>query len=237
MSEVKRSITDDLSDIETKKLELPNYFDTFGEIESCACLNWRFDLHRDVESQFFDMGRGYFETALELIGKCLAENRDKKANIWIFPIMFHVVHGIEIYLKGLNSLYKIHTILNGTGDIQKSKIEGKHDIRQLCQVAIKQLRHTKNHELIDEMLFVQKFIDILYANTDDMTFARYPINSKKDAHFYVKSSENVAINLNVLRQWVKRLFSILDNITSYIDWQIETLKDMSSEMLSNMDYY
>lgn len=102
---------------------------------------------------------------------------------------------------------------------------------------MKQLRDTKNTELIDEMLFVQRFIDILYENTDDMTFARYPINSKKDAHFFVKLSKNGVVNLNVLRQWVKRLFSILDGITGYIDWQVETLKDMRSEMLSNMDYY
>lgn len=237
MKEIERFITDDLSDIETKDLDLPNYFDSFAEIESCAYLNWRFDSHRDIESQFFDMGKGYFETALALIEKCLSDNRDKKADIWIFPIMFSIVHGIEIYLKGFNSLYRIHTKLYDTGDIQESKIEGKHDIHQLCQVATKQLRDTKNTELIDEMLFVQEFIDILYANTDDMTFARYPINSKKDAHFFVKSSRNVVVNLNVLRQWVKRLFSILDGITGYIDWQVETLKDMRSEMLSNMDYY
>jgi len=237
MSEEKRLITDDLIDIDTKNLDLPDYFCTFGDIESCAYLNWRFDLHRDLESQFFDMGKGYFQTALELIDKCLSENRDKKADVWIFPIMFNVVHGIEIYLKGFNSLYRIHTKLHNCGDIQESKIEGKHDIRQLCQVAVKQLRDTKNTELVDEMLFVQKFIDILYANTGDMTFARYPIDSKKNAHFYVTSTKNVVINLNVLRQWVERIFSILDGVTGYIDWQVEELKDMRYEMLSNMDYY
>ena len=237
MKDTERCITDDLDDIDTQELELPNFFDDSVDIDAGAYLNWRFDINRDLESQFFDMGKGYFQTALELIEKCLSDNSDKKSDIWIFPIMFNIVHGIEIYLKGFNSLYQIHTELQATGYVQESKIEGNHDIRQLCQVAMKRLRDTNNTELKDELLFVKKFIDILYANTDDMTFARYPVNSKKEAHFYAKSSNNVVVDLNVLRQWVKRLFIILEGITGYIDWQVEELKDMSSEALIDIGYY
>ena len=107
MSE-QRSITDDLSDIETKELihSLPNFFDFTGNITRTAYLNWRFAFTRDLENQFYDMAKGYFETSLALVDNCLCDNTGHKADIWIFPIMFNVVHGIEVYLKGFNSQYK-----------------------------------------------------------------------------------------------------------------------------------
>lgn len=130
-----RYITDDLSDIDTKVLmnELPSYFGSFGDITSTVFLNWRFDIYEDVEGQFFIMAEGYFETSIELINNCIADNRSKKADIWIFPIMFNIVHGIEIYLKGFNSLYRIHTDLKNEDEPQESKIEGKHDIRSYAK--------------------------------------------------------------------------------------------------------
>lgn len=234
-----RCITDDLSDIPSKELivSLPNYFNFSRNIETTAYLNWRFDLNRDLEKKFFDMAKGYFETSIALIEQCLADNRDKKADIWIFPILFNVVHGIEVYLKGFNSLYRIHMDLQNYDDPRNSKIEGKHDIRQLCQIAVKLLCDTKNEELLDEMLFVQRFIDILYQNTEDMSFARYPITAKKENQFYIEAEGNVTIDLNVLRQWVLRIANILDNVTSYIDYQVDQMQEWRSEMLSCIDRY
>ena len=234
-----RYIIDDLSDIDSKELmdALPNYFDFTGNIPTTAYLNWRFDFSRDVESKFFDMAEGYLATSVALIEKCLEDNRDKKADTWIFPILFNVVHGIEVYLKGFNSLYRIHMDLHNEDDPHDSKIEGKHDIRQLCQIAVKLLRDSKHTELLDEMLFVQKFIDILYQNTDDMTFARYPITAKKENHFYVEAKGNVTIDLHALRQWVLRIATILDNVTGYVDYQVEQMQEWRSEMMSYFDGY
>jgi hypothetical protein len=94
----QRYITDDLSDIETSELmkNLPNYFEFTGDVQKTAYLNWRFDFNRDLENQFYDMAKGYFETSLALIDNCLSDNSMHKADIWIFPIMFNVVHGIEV---------------------------------------------------------------------------------------------------------------------------------------------
>ena len=136
-----------------------------------------------------------------------------------------------MYLKGFNSLYPILCALEKTGELEDSRIQGKHDIRQLCQVSIKLLRDSKNKEILDEMLFVQKFIEILYENTDDMTFARYPVTSKKENHFYVDAEQNVTIDLNVLRQWVLRLFRVLDTVTGYIYYQTEQLKEWRADTL------
>lgn len=233
MTKNPRAITDDMSDVGTQELSnsLPSFFSFLGDVEHTAYLNWRFDYHDDVESQFFSMGKGYFETSIALVEQCIADNRRKRADIWIFPILFNVVHGIELYLKGFNSLYQVFTELEETGELLESKIEGKHDIRQLCQVAIKRLRKNADPEIIEEMMFVKTFIEILYQNTNDMTFARYPITSKKENHFYVGTHENVTIDLNVLRQWILRLSSVLENVTGYISYLTDQLKDMRADML------
>lgn len=229
-----KMITDDLSDIETSELlsVLPSYFSFSGDIRHTAYLNWRFAINDGVEQQFFSMGEGYFETSLALIEQCITDNRGNRADIWIFPILFNVVHGIEVYLKGFNSLYPICLELEESGEIKESKIEGKHDIKQLCQVAMKQLKQNGDKEIFCEMLFVKQFIDILYQNTDDMTFARYPITAKKDNQFYTDSPQNVTIDLNVLRQWVLRVFQILNNTTEYISYKTDQMKEMRADMLS-----
>lgn len=229
--EEQRYITDDLSDIETSKLmdSLPNYFEFTGDMQRTAYLNWRFEFNRDLENQFYDMAQGYFETSLSLIENCLSNNSGHKADIWIFPIMFNVVHGIEVYLKGFNSQYRILAKLQ-RDEYQATKIEGKHDIRQLCQVAISLVKDNNNKDLLVELTFIKRFIDILYTNTDDMTFARYPVTSKGEQHFYVKEKNNVTIDLDVFRQWVIRVFHILDSCTGFIDIQIDQILEWKYEM-------
>ena len=128
-------------------------------------------------------------------------------------------------------MYSILKKLEQDG-LQESKIEGKHNIIQICQVTIKQLRKTKNNELLDEMLFVQQFIIFLYEKTNDMTFARYPVSSNGRKQFYVEKLENITIDLDVFRQWILRVFAILDSCTGFVDFNVEQIKDWRAELLS-----
>ena len=222
----ERNITDDLSDIETPVLikTLPNYFAFSGDIFNTAYLTWRFDASRDVEIKFYEMGKAYFDTSLALIDICLDDNHDKKADTWIFPIMFHLVHGIEVYLKGFISQYRIFAKLKKQ-EHQESTIEGQHDIDQLCDVALSLIVKNKDKDLLPEFRFVQRFIKILYVNTADMTFARYPLTTENSNQFYVSKDENITIDLNVLKAWVVRIFHILDTSTGFIDYQIDEIKE------------
>ena len=149
--------------LDTKSLMnvIPNYFDSTGNVEKSAYLNWRFDFMRDTENQFYEMGKAYFETAIALIDICLSNNKDKKADIWIFPILFNIVHGTEIYLKGFNSQIRILDKIEKQ-EYQESKIEGKHNISQLCQTAISLIKKSSHKDLLSEFKFVKKFIDVLY---------------------------------------------------------------------------
>lgn len=225
MDEV-RKITDDFSDIDTTDLlqSLPNYFEFSGDILNSAYLTWRFDAKRDVEIKFYELGKAYFTTAFLLIDTCLANNRDKKADTWIFPIMFHIVHGIEVYLKGFLSQYAILTKLK-TKEYQASDTKKGHEINDLCDDVLDLLLINDDKVLHAEYTFVRKFIEILYENTNDMTFARYPKKNNKTDHFYVSQTGNITIDLNVFKAWVVRVFQIVDSSTGFIDFQIDELKE------------
>lgn len=236
--EEERNITDDLSDIPTTELikSLPNYFIFNGNPYRTAYLNWRFDFIKDTENQFFDMAEGYFEAAIALLDNCIADNNSHKADVWIFPIMFSVIHGIEVYLKGTNSMYGVLQKLDQY-EYQESKIEGNHDIQQLCQITIKHIRDTKNKKFLDEMLFVQQFIAFLYENTNDMTFTRYPVSSDGKKQFYAEKFENITIDLDVFRQWILRVFSILDSCSGYLSFEVGETKQWRAEMLNEYGGY
>ena len=230
--------------------ELPNYFDYNIDIEKNAYLNWRFSGFKDIESQFYELGKSYFETAIFLLERCLEDNSDKKSDAWIFPILFNTVHGIEVYLKGFNSQIQRLVSIEFRQEIKHFNIEGNHDIKQLCQISIskfseyvnkssnidKKSDDTKNKE--KELKFVLKFIELLYEKTNDMSAMRYPIDKKnKERQFYndVFNFDNIVIDLQIYKVWIYKVFSILENITGFIDWAVGELEGIYYEC-RNRDY-
>lgn len=203
--------------------EMPNFFDD-TYISGAAYLNWRIHPHQDIETQFFNLAEGYFEVAISLIKQCIENNESRRADIWIFPILFNIVHGIELYLKGFNSLYTKYMALNEESELIDSKIEGTHDILQLCETALSKIKQDEEKEFFNELKFVKKFIKHIYDNTEDMAFARYPINKKKDKQFYV-SNQNVVINLNYLLCWVIKVKDILETICFALDCSTSELRE------------
>gem|GEM_PF-6152347 len=63
-------------------------------------LNWRF-FKQDSPKSFLTLGEGYIKSSIELIAHVIENNHDKRADIFIFPILHNFNHGIELYLKGL----------------------------------------------------------------------------------------------------------------------------------------
>lgn len=208
--------------------ELPNYFKFQGNMGQRAYLNWRFDAHEKNETHFFNIAEGYFDVAINLIAQCLEDNSDKKADIWIFPIMFNFVHGIEIYLKAFNSLFPMYLRLNEHGEYGESKIEGNHDILQLCNTALAKIKNSKEKEFLRDFEFVKKFIEILYDNTNDMSFTRYSISKNKERHFYV-SDKNITIDLPTFFKWTAKIYGILKNSCFCISCAVEELEGYKAE--------
>lgn len=177
-------------------------------------------------SQFVVLGKAFFSAGFNLIQQCLNDNRDKKADSWIFPIMFNIVHGIEVYLKAINAALSVCV------NKQRGIAEGGHDIKGLCCVAIKLLIEYKTINKCDttDQMFqgikvVEKFIENIYKKTDDMTFARYPLAKNKKGHFYIQTVKNEVIDLELLEEQIIYVFRMLEFIYDMPELDIE------------MDYY
>lgn len=185
-------------------------------INKNAYLNWRVSKGEDVGIQFWCLAEGYFESAISLIDICLKDNLDKKADIYIFPILFNIVQGTELSLKAI--IDYLYIILK-----EQHKLMGGHNIKQLSQEAMSRFIEFKQQdgskeieECITALQLAQKFIENIYDKTDDMAFARYPIDSKKQEMFYTATHENVVVDLEILREQSAYVFSMLDFIIDTI---------------------
>ena len=113
---------------------MESFFRANRDIRKNAYLNWRMVRQGDWGSEFLVLAEGYFNSAYHLLDICLKDNADKKADIIIFPILFNIVHGIELSLKAINCY--LNMILK---DWYEQKIEGGHNIKQLSDDAIKKV--------------------------------------------------------------------------------------------------
>ena len=155
----------------------------------------------------------------------------KKADSWIFPILFNIIHGTELYLKAINS------VLSAILGKKRSITEGGHDLRGLCGTARNLVIEYKNSNknITTEQMFtaikvVERFIDNIYAKTDDMTFARYPMDKDKNGHFYIQNLENEVVDLVLLRDQISTVYHMLefayDMPVLEIEMNAEAMKDL-----------
>ena len=204
--------------------KMKSFFCQGRTINTTSYMNWR--ISKDDGMSFWSLAEGYFETADALISKCLEDNLDKKADIFIFPILFNIVHAVELSLKAINDYLNI--IL-----YDKAKIEGGHDIKQLSDVTLKLFRKFKEKEnsaevaeSITAIKLVKKFIDNIFEKTNDMAFARYPINSKKEDMFYNATLQNVMVDMELLQEQLAYVATMLDFVFDCLCRYIECIQEM-----------
>jgi len=231
--------------------KLKDFFDDDSAgLRQYSFLNWRFSPHDSIEMQFCNLAEGYFEVANNLIEQCLNNNNDRKADIWIFPILFNVVHAIELYLKSINSMYPKYYKLKGfdfMDEIPESKIEGDHNIKQMCETAISKVRNDsdRDKDLYKALKEVLQFINIIYKYSDDVAFTRYPLpkdaKSELNKEYFYVSHQNITINMIELQKWVKKISENLDHITGFLIDMIEELNDYRNEVIDDVvpqeEYY
>ena len=204
--------------------KMKSFFCQGRTINTTSYMNWR--ISKDDGTSFWILAEGYFETADILIEKCLEDNSDKKADIFIFPILFDIVHAVELSLKAINDYLSI--ILH-----DEAKIEGGHNIKQLSDVTLKLFQEFKKKDNSNEIVesitaikLVKQFIANIFEKTDDMAFARYPINSKKEDMFYAASSENVVVDMELLKEQLSYVATMLDFVFDFLYRYIEYLQEM-----------
>ena len=210
--------TIDFSDFNTEDVEqyaqkMDSIFQYNQNVEKTAYLNWRSNKYTNQRRQLVVMGDNFFSSAYNLLQQCINDNGDKKADSWIFPIMFNIVHGIEIYLKAIN------VILNIVLNEQNQAIQGGHNIKQIYKTSKNIILKNKNkskNETTDQMWtaikVIENFIENIYIKTDDMTFARYPMDKNKNGHFYIQALDNSVIDMELLEKQMVIVYKMLEFI-------------------------
>ena len=52
----------------------------------------------------------------------------------------------------------------------------------------------------------------IYIKTDDMTFARYPMDKNKNGHFYIQALDNSVIDMELLEKQMVIVYKMLEFI-------------------------
>lgn len=153
---------EDLNDID---LICP-IFNNIKNVEQSSYLNWRMDTNTLEDEDFYNMAEGFLQCANCLTKICLQNNADKKADIWIFPILFNIYHSMELFLKAILFLL--------IKDIPKI-----HNLNNLLNKVLNNDFIKENNEKIQkEINFISDIINDLFKGKDDFYF-RYPYMKKK----------------------------------------------------------
>ena len=189
-----------------------------------AFVNWR-TVSGEGPDNLIVLGNGFFDSSLILLTHAIENNWCKIADSIIFPIIHNVNHAIELHLKAIE--YSINNLLNN-GKI----FSGGHDILQLFQTIIAKIELLEGRKISNEFNRTSEIL-VNYAkeiylkvdnvkNSQKLEFARYPVTpDKRDAHFYVKSSENVEIDLVNYKVIVEGIKDVLRQMIDQFHYQYE----------------
>lgn len=207
-----------------KDENLEPIFSRNTDVNKTAFLNWRMAEGEDTLNMA-NLADGYFKSAISLLKMCLEDNDDKKADIYIFPVMAIANHGIELYLKTL--IWIFNTLLQ----IDR-KIEGRHDLKQLYQTltakiqAYRRAIYLKEFKVESKVLkeYIEELSKVVGSTEkrDKMDFARYHLTNNYENHFYVENTKNIELDLeNYLSkiQLIHTVFQGMYNQLIYVEME------------------
>jgi hypothetical protein len=195
-----------------------------SDINKTAYINWRTSHHDHIYNMIV-IADGFMDSALQLTKDVIDDNKGKRADIFIYPILFNANHAIELYLKAIT--WTLNIVLN-----KPSKIEGQHDIRQIFQTVRARVDEfetdkkqrinfrnlVKNLELYIEELFGK--IQTSNNHKDNMDFSRYPFDQKYTPHFYINDFDNVVVDLENFYERFTEIGNSLKSISRYYLYDI-----------------
>ncbi|MCH6233945.1 hypothetical protein [Cognataquiflexum rubidum] len=192
------------------------------DINKTAFVNWRTSKNEDIQNMLV-LAEGFLTSSIELAKVALASNKDKKADIMIFPILTNANHGIELYLKSL--VWTLNKLLKSENKIE----EMNHDIKKILETAQKKIEQYKdqesldffNHQIEELQSYINELFTIIKASPKNakMDFSRYPFDHKYLNHFYVDELGNVEIDLENLISRFEKILETLDERISYFYYQ------------------
>ena len=195
-----------------------------ASIERTAYMNWRTRQDQPIYDMLI-IADGYMKAAIMLGKNCLEDNRDKKADIVVFPMLFSANHAIELYLKAIN--WSLNILLN------KNEIFcGGHDIRQIWNIVKKRISEfeidkNKRKQFKDKTKKLEDYIQELYEKIDkehnahvkikNMDFSRYPLNSDNEEHFYIENKKNEVVDLEMFVEIFEKIYYNLSCLAKHYE--------------------
>lgn len=160
------------------------------DIAKNAYLNWQMQ-PKNTAYNLEIMAENFCKAADVLIDTILLDNSNKIGDSLIFPILYSIDHSIELYLKAI--IREIELLTKGEPSNYST-----HDIDSLFNNMMAQIKHKeiKTKGLTKNFESLKKYIDELYRyiSPNDATskppkidFARYPIDTSGNAHFYIQA--------------------------------------------------
>lgn len=207
-----------------EELKMKKIFTSNLDINKTAYLNWRTEKHQPIHNMNV-LADGYLKGALILSRQCLVDNNDKKADILIYPILFSVNQAIELYAKSI--CWSLNILLG-----YKSSYIENHDIRGILLTVKQKVNEFgfdspgSGEQNFNEMIKpLDLYIDELYLkigkngeiNTafHNIDFSRYPINNRKENHFYVNEYDNIVIDLENFIDVFENIYDCLSRLAGY----------------------
>lgn len=195
-----------------------------NDINKTAYLNWQTYDRQPIHNMNV-LAEGYRNASICLIEKCLENNEDKKADTLIFPILFSINQGIELYEKALcwsvNILLGIRASYTHNHDIRGEWFNVKNKIKQFGfeisgsdeEEFNKMIKPLEEYlEEIMSTIDMDGNINKAYYNID---FTRFPLNNRDQRQFYIDSFKNVVVDLEYLNNITKEIFECLDRLSGY----------------------
>jgi len=164
------------------------------DIEKNAYMNWRTNRFDHIHNMIV-VAEGFKDSALLLVKEILKDNRGKKADNLIFPILFNANHSIEVYLKAI--CWMQNQLLE-----KSDTFDGNHNLKGLFTKVValeNELNKSNDKALFYNMLSnLKAYIDELYGRIErtvkdnkgkdktihDISFCRYTLNNDLEPQFY-----------------------------------------------------
>lgn len=217
-----------------------------GDVEKTAYMNWRTQRFDHIHNMIV-IAEGFSDSALLLVKETLKDNRDKKADNLIFPILFNANHSIEVYLKAI--CWTQNQLLE-----KVDQFPPNHNLEILFNNVV-QLENELNsgskavfHEMLSQL---QAYIHELYGKIErtvikkgkektihDITFCRYPLNNDNLVpQFYINTFDNVVVDLENFLSVFKSIFDNLDSLSMHYLSLLEGKQEYEYEAHQNQSEY
>lgn len=212
---------------------MKDIFSYNADINKNAYMNWRTNRFDHIHNMHV-IAEGFMNSAISLAETCLKDNHSKKADMLIFPILFNLNHGIEVYLKAM--CWNLNQLLNKTGTFESS-----HNLKNLiAQTKKLTVEFDSRTEALQWSFQLEKYIDELYTKIEtvkdngkkvyDITFARYSLTRDLEPQFYITEFNNVVIDLDNFVQFFYNVYKDIDNISSYLLTLLDQRNGLKAEI-------